>query len=237
MENRELRSFDDIENYLHFIETEYNKSYDDLNSIVIGTFEIKGKKSKEEQKRDLRGQLLTYVRTYEHYDRFLKDATTFRRQDFIRFLADYFTIVYGRKYVVKSGIKDGKQLQSVITYDLVISEDDLDRFSSDSKVLESLDFKSLFDSCHDCCLLLNDSLKFTLLDGKNLSEDFEDFPELMAAGRRLVDLKLSNPEMSDQKRLMSILSNTCLDLKGSYDVSSDEGYGQKLEKVYPESQI
>ncbi len=230
MEKVNFKTYDEIVNYLGYINLEYNKSYQELNNISIGKFEITGKKDKEVQKRELRIKLLDYVLAYQQWDSFLKDATTFRRQDIVRFLAEYFSITYGTKYVVESDISDKKQVQSVIIYDLIVSERDLKKNNGNNKMMKSLDFSTFFDSCSDCCLLLDNSLKFTLLDGINLSGNFEDFPELMTVARRLVDLKLTNPEMSDQRRLMSVLSGTCLDLVATYDEEVKTGY--KLSKNF-----
>lgn len=236
MENRSLKTYDDIVKYLEYLEVEYNKSYTELSNINIGLFEFGEKKEKEERRRSLKRQLLDYVVSYEQCDRFLKDVTTFRRQDFVKFLADFFSIVYGKKYVVQNDVKDRKQKHPVISYDLVISEDDLKNCSGDNNLMDSLSFSELFERCNDCCLLLDNSLKFTLLDGKDLSADFEDFPELIAAARMLVDLKLSNPEMSDQKRLLTILNNSCIELKTSGEGYNPHGIsGPRLEKVYSEN--
>lgn len=232
MENKNLKSYEDIFNYLEYLNKEYDKTFSELNSITINVLDLSGKKAKEEHKKDLMGRLIHYVSSYEECDRFLKDATTFRRQDIIRFLVDLFSVLYGKKYVVQCGIRDKKQVESVITYDLIISENDLSRFNGEKNVIKDVDLAALFDNCSDCCLLLDNSVKFTLLDGVDLSPDFEDFPELMVAVRRLVDLKLVNPEMSDQKRLLTVLNDSCLDLNGN---SEPQLTGPKLEKIYSEN--
>lgn len=233
MERQGLRSYDDIVKYLEYISNEYNKDFEELNSIKIGVFEFSGKKEKEDKQRELRRKLINYVVSYEQCDKFLKDSTTFRRQDFVKFLADYFSLAYGKKYVIESGISDKKQVHQIITYDLIISEEDLKGFRENDNMIKNLNFNELFDRCNDCCLLLDNSLKFTLLDGINLSSDFEDFPELMSAARSLVNLKLSKPEMSDQRRLLSVLNGTSLDLDGgSQEVESS----YNLRKTYPKSE-
>ena len=127
-------------------------------------------------------------------------------------------------------ISDKKQVYSVISYDLIISEDDMKSFCGDGEMLKSLDIDTLFDCCNDCCLLLDNSLKFTLLDGVNLSADFEDFPELIVAARNLVDLKLAKPEMSDQRRLASVLNRRFMDIEA--ETPNVESV-QRLGKSYP----
>lgn len=234
MENINFKTYDEIVQYLDSLDTMYNQESKELNDITIGVFELKGKKTKEDQRREIKKRLISYVKTYEYYDKFLRDATTFRRQDIVRFLVDYFSIVYGKKYVSLNGVSDKGQYYSVISYDLIISEKDLEKVNGNNNENKIIDFKELFDSCDDCCLLIGDSLKITLLDGKNLSSDFEDFPELVNVMKILVSLKLSHPEMSDQKRLMTILNNTCLEFN-AVSHSDDNEVGHKLEKNYPDN--
>ncbi len=234
MENINFKTYDEIVQYLDSLDTMYNQESKELNDITIGVFELKGKKTKEDQRREIKKRLISYVKTYEYYDKFLRDATTFRRQDIVRFLVYYFSIVYGKKYVSLNGVSDKGQYYSVISYDLIISEKDLEKVNGNNNENKIIDFKELFDSCDDCCLLIGDSLKITLLDGKNLSSDFEDFPELVNAAKILVSLKLSHPEMSDQKRLMTILNNTCLEFN-AVSHSDDNEVGHKLEKNYPDN--
>lgn len=234
MENINFNTYDEIVQYLDSINAMYNQESKKLNDITIGVFEIKGKKTKEDQRRELKRSLISYVKTYEYYDRFLRDATTFRRQDMVRFLVDYFSIVYGKKYVSLNGVSDRGQYYSVILYDLIISERDLEKVNENNNENKIIDFKELFDRCEDCCLLVGDSLKLTLLDGKDLSSDFEDFPELVNAAKILVSLKLSHPEMSDQKRLLTILNNSCLEFNEvSHSLNNEVGH--KLGKTYPDN--
>lgn len=218
MEKGKFRTYDDIVKYLEFSEKEYNETFEELN-----------KNRRTEYKR----KLINCIVSYDQCDKFLKDSTTFRRQDLVRFLVDYFSVVYNKKYVFESGVTDKKQNNPVISYDLIVSEEDLIRFKGDKDILRSVNFEEFFDRCNDCCLLLDNSLKFTLLDGVELSSDFKDFPELMAVVRKLVNLKLSNPEMSDQRRLMIILSDTCLDFDGG---SCEIDITQRLEKTYHDYQ-
>lgn len=236
MEKIFFNSYDDLVQYLDSIEDSYNKDKNELGGISIGALEIKEKKNKEERKNRLKANLINYVKEYEYYDRFLRDATTFRRQDFVCFLCDYFSVVYGCKYVSLSGVREKGQNKSIITYDLIISERDLQSFTGNNDEIKEFDFKLLFDGCSDCCLLLNDSLKFTLLDGKNLNSEFEDFPELIAAARSLINLKLSNPEMSDKRRLLAVLNGSCIDFKDNKVKNGENGeQGPKLEKAYLEN--
>ncbi len=230
MESRSLKSYDDIVKYLEYLNDEYEKAFKELTNINIGIFDLVGKKDKEERKKELKRQLINYVISYDQCDKFLKDSTTFRRQDFVRFLAEYFSMIYGKKYVYKCDISDKKQVYSVISYDLIISEDDMKSFCGDGEMIKSLDIDTLFDCCNDCCLLLDNSLKFTLLDGVNLSADFEDFPELIVAARNLVDLKLAKPEMSDQRRLASVLNRRFMDIEA--ETPNVESV-QRLGKSYP----
>lgn len=230
MESRSLKSYDDIVKYLEYLNDEYEKDFKEVTNINIGIFDLVGKKDKEERKKELKRQLINYVISYDQCDKFLKDSTTFRRQDFVRFLAEYFSMIYGKKYVYKCDISDKKQVYSVISYDLIISEDDMKSFCGDGEMIKSLDIDTLFDCCNDCCLLLDNSLKFTLLDGVNLSADFEDFPELIVAARNLVDLKLAKPEMSDQRRLASVLNRRFMDIEA--ETPNVESV-QRLGKSYP----
>lgn len=230
MESRSLKSYDDIVKYLEYLSDEYEKDFEELTNINIGIFDLVGKKDKEERKKELKRQLINYVISYDQCDKFLKDSTTFRRQDFVRFLAEYFSMIYGKKYVYQCDISDKKQVYSVISYDLIISEDDMKSFCGDGEMIKSLDIDTLFDYCNDCCLLLDNSLKFTLLDGVNLSADFEDFPELIVAARNLVDLKLAKPEMSDQRRLASVLNRRFMDIEA--ETPNVESV-QRLGKSYP----
>lgn len=230
MESRSLKSYDDIVKYLEYLSDEYEKDFKELTNINIGIFDLVGKKDKEERKKELKRQLINYVISYDQCDKFLKDSTTFRRQDFVRFLAEYFSMIYGKKYVYQCDISDKKQVYSVISYDLIISEDDMKSFCGDGEMIKSLDIDTLFDCCNDCCLLLDNSLKFTLLDGVNLSADFEDFPELIVAARNLVGLKLAKPEMSDQRRLASVLNRRFMDIEA--ETPNVESV-QRLGKSYP----
>lgn len=72
-------------------------------------------------------------------------------------------------------------------------------------LLAFLDLDEFSKKVSEQGLIILDEKDQSLLDGVELNKNFNSFPELKNVAYRLVDLKLSNPELSDIERMQFVL--------------------------------
>lgn len=199
-----LKTYDDIVNYLSFIEGKYRETEEELSNIKIGLFTADKTKLKA-RKAKLEEDLEKYTDIYDYYDILFREATTFERRDFSLFIARYFSVVFGKSYEVQCGVRDVTESKYAKMCDFVASTEDLEKLEKKYDLNGNVKMGEIIAECEDTCLYLGGTSRHRIFEDSELNSDFAEFPEILEAGRRLIDLKLSDPELSDQKRLMMVL--------------------------------
>lgn len=201
-----LRTYDDIVDYLSFIEEKYKQVEEELSEIKIGVF-TRGKADLKAKKQKLEKELERYTDIYDYYDNLFREATTFERKDFSEFIAKYFSVVFGKTYEVQRGVRDISESKYAKQCDFIASTEDFEKLDKKYDLNGPVKMSNVIEECSDTCLYLGGTSKHTIFDDSELNSDFADFPEILEAGKRLIDLKLLNPGLSDKKRLMIVLRN------------------------------
>lgn len=184
----EIVTFDEIANYLNaFLE----KRYKDLRGEYETLLEASGllKKHKDDyikKQRNLISDIFEIYTIYSYYDLLLKKASTFERKQIAKMFKTFYSALYKKEFTILN-IKGNI---------VVAAADDL----GNNTTVENLNIEDLLANSQDTCIVLSHP-SYTLLDGPRLSSDFASFPEIMPIARRLIDLYIVNPEMSDRLRM------------------------------------
>lgn len=219
--------------YLNFSSLEGIKSYlnecfriiseleSEMDDMIINIYNPKRHKLKKRRriiKKRLKG-IRANVRTLKNL---LEDYTTFDRDIFLPFLREYLTIKECENYELLLDVEEmdlGMALATK-TYPLNLYGDHYDIVTTDynKEILEDAqdswsladiddvdDFLSNLDDDKYICLEESDA--YTLLDGLKLNEDFSSYPYLYDLATELIDMKLSNPRISDKERLENVLND------------------------------
>ncbi len=197
MSEIKFKKCDDILDYLLFLEKKLVSLEEELSSLRFSIFSKKAK----ERKKLIKCNLKKIYETLEDYDDFLYDATTFQRKDLAMFFSKYFTALYGIKYTVEEDAKDKSEGSTWIPTDIIASERDFARIDKKYNFKRKVNVDDIIDMCQDSCLCLGGPEEYTLLEGTKLSPELEGFPEVADIVKILVDLKLADPTLSDEKRL------------------------------------
>lgn len=200
MISKNIKSFDDILKHISALEARLANLESELRSINDILHLLTNKDArirKEEIKEELEG--IDY--TLEEYDTFLQSATTFNKDDLDKFFIRYFSIIYGIKYSVQTDIKDKSEGIHYVLTDLIASNQDFAKIDQYFNLRHKVDLDEVIDLCEDTCICLGGQDPYPLLRGVNLNDELKEFPELNEAVKLLVDLKLSDPNLSNQQRL------------------------------------
>lgn len=207
----------DILIYLEMCEEEQTKVFDRLDKIKIGLFDPDRKELSQERK-DLKQKLRIIKFRIEKCVEILENNTTFNNRVFLNFLAKYLSLKEGTEYALMDITEDNVGLGiATKTYGCMASKYNVVTTANNKKLLEKQgssgtfgattdDINEYFRVCKDkkyICLL--DEKNYTLLDGSSLREGFERYTYLQGLAFRLVDLKIQNPKLSDEKRLNMVL--------------------------------
>lgn len=146
----------------------------------------------------------------------LENYTTFDSDIFLPFLCEYLTLKEHEKYELLLDVEEMDFGMAIVTktyplnlygshynivttdYNCEILEDSTDTWSfADTNDID--DFLSYLDD--DKYICLEDSDCYTLLNGVSLDSDYDRYPYLCDLANELIDMKLSNPDISDEERL------------------------------------
>lgn len=208
----------DVLIYLEMCEEDQKKTFSRLDKMDIGFFDSKELKQK---RNDLKKQLRIIKFRIENCVGILEKNTTFNRRLFLNFLVKYLTLREGVEYAVMTVTEDDVALGiATKTYGCMSTEYEIITTTDNKSKLESKGDQGTFGATTDD---INDYLKvckdkkylcfseeetqFTLLRGSSLSKEFAKYPYFRNLAFDLVDLKMQNPNMSDEERLKAILNS------------------------------
>lgn len=234
MVRSKLKNCNDILDYLSFLERKVTALGEELNSLKFSIFS----KEARDRKKEIKANLKKIYEILDYYDDFLYDATTFQREDLDVFFVKYFTALYGIKYTVEENAKDISEGSQWVPTDIIASERDFARIDKKFNFKRKVNVDDILYMCQDSCLCIGGPEEYTLLEGTKLSKDLEGFPELAETVKILVDLKLSDPELSDKKRLAIGLKIAITRLNKKVPTSSKEQLTTPyIPKVTKEPQV
>ncbi len=200
MANNGLKTFEDVMNYLSYLEKKYEKIENELKELKIGFFSAEKKQMKAKKSKMLE-ELDRISNLYDQYDKLFKDATTFERKDLAPFLAKYFTLYYGKTYEVQYGVRDTSESKYAKSCDFIASSEDFARIDKNYDLETPINLDDVLNLCKDNCLSLGGSKAHTLLADSELNSEFSAFPEIIEVAKRLINIKLANPSLNDKQRL------------------------------------
>ncbi len=212
MTNNGLRTFNDIMDYLSYLEKKYGKIEKELKEMKIGFFSSDKKKLKN-RKSKMEEELERITDIYEYYDNFFRTSTTFSRKDLSLFLSRYFALVYGKAYEVQHGVYDVSDGKYAKTCDFIASSSDFDRIDKKYDLNKRVNLDQVMELCKDDCISLGGTKSHTLLADSELNSDFGAFPEIIEAAKKLINVKLSHPDLSDKERLEYVLKDMATDIE------------------------
>ncbi|MDE5888730.1 MAG: hypothetical protein K2H20_01790 [Bacilli bacterium] len=197
------------------------KSYDEIMSYLCSCVVRKEEITKRldeigfrlfnDEKRELRSQLKELKREFKYYNNFILSATRFDVDLLTCFLVDYLSKNTDTRYLACKAERSEScgRTYSYTKYRFVCSATDAMILQINGVNLdEYVSFSTIKDNLEDRYIKLNEDYYYSLLNCDGLNSGFENFPELLEAGKKLVDLKIAYPMMSDEERLSKVLGNT-----------------------------
>lgn len=233
MINTKLKNCEDILNYLSYIERTYDELEDEVSKMKFTFFSPSSRKRKAKIKR----RMVNIEETLEEYSDFFKESTTFPRRDLAMFFIQYFAALYNKKYIAETNIRNKSEGRYPVSCDLIASERDFKILDQKFNFKKKVNLEKAIDMCQDTCIVFGGPDPYTLLAGTNIPENIDDFPELADAIKLLIDLKLSDPNMSDRQRLAFALKILISRIaKERMAVKPTSGVAKEAPKVIKQSQ-
>lgn len=208
-----------IRDYLNECARVENNLEKELNEMYIGLFSPKRHELKK-RKAVIKSRLKRIRNNIRLCLNLLEKYTTFNDDIFLPFLRDYLSLKEDEKYELLLDVEELNFGMALITktyplnlygdhYNIVTTEENRDILMECQDSCSFADIDDINDYLenldNDKYICLEDSNCYTLLDGLDLSSDFENYPYLFDVANELVDMKLANPDMCDEERLESIL--------------------------------
>lgn len=212
MANNGLRTFDDIIDYLSYLERKYAQIEKKLSELKIGFFSADKKKLKA-KKAKMEAELDRISDTYDYYDKLFSESTTFARKDLSSFLTKYFALVYGKTYEVQREVYDTSESKYAKTCDFIASSEDFSRIDKKYDLTKQVNMDKVMELCKDDCICLGGTKTHVLLADSEMHSDFSAFPEIIEAAKKLINVKLSHPNLTDKERLDYVLKEMATDIE------------------------
>lgn len=211
-------SVKDVLIYLEMCEEEHKKTFSRLDKMDIGFFESRELKQKS---KDLKDQLRIIKFRIGKCVEILEQNTTFSKRLFLNFLVKYLTLRDGVEYVVMDITENhyfptGKIITPVYEeYKVITTVDNKNKIQKQNSNVPNVectdDISDVLRVCNDkkyiCLPNGKDEENYNLLRGVSLIECFGNYPYLREVAYDLVDLKLKNPDMSNEGRLTEVLKS------------------------------
>ncbi len=156
----------------------------------------------------------------------LEDYTTFESNQFLQFLTKYLSLQENEEYILLDNIKECVSIMVAVPvphpqittqeYNIITTAKNYEKLKSERDAYNGLGDTNNINQFLAVCenkkyINLITSSTYSLLHGLSLKDDFSDYPYLADLAYELVDLKLSNPNLSDIERLNIVLSNMQLE--------------------------
>lgn len=217
----EYKSYDEIKNYLCSCAVREEEIAKRLSEIGFQFF--------NEEKRELRNQLKELKKEFKYYNKYIQSATSFDIDLLTSFLVDYLSKNTDTRYLACKAekVESCGRTSSYSKYRFICSATDAMILQINGVNLdEYVSYSSINDNLEDRYIRLNEDYYSSLLGCDGLTGDFKNFPELLEVGKKLVDLHIAYPMMSDEERLSKVLGNTLSNCRLNWKTKS-------FNKKYP----
>lgn len=217
----DFKSYEEIMNYLSQCVVEERNISRRLSEIGVSFF--------DEEKKGLKRRLKSLKEKFKFYNKFIENATTFDPDLLSSFLVTYLSKNTDSRYLVckVERIESIGRSISHTYYRFVCSAKDILRLQiAGINVDKLIDFDDIRNNLQDRYIMINESNDYALMGCNGLCSSFESFPELLEVGKKLVDLHIAYPMMSDDERLAKVLCNTMTNCRLNWKVKS-------FNKKYP----
>lgn len=221
-----VNSYYDIETAVSYEKEKYRRCRLQLDELSINPFS-RDRFARREGKRELED----IQEKISSYCDLVDSATTFKRKELLPFLCQYLTLTEGEEYVVTKleeenddytygvsmwtlgnvtknvglstiGMMHMLDSDDTETYYLVSTAEDACKVES---IFEDYDLDSAIEEAHVTKCFYVRKKKIHMAENLSLKEKYRAFPSLEECFRRLVDLRLQNPSMSDTERFGIVL--------------------------------
>lgn len=207
-----VKNFNDVRNYLIAVDKRMCVLKEEYKNIKIHFYTLNRgdlKRRKEEIKKEL--DYWTKMNCY--YDSLVRNATRFQRTDLGEFFREYFSLMYGKGYGVYSfkDISEGCSLYDAV---LVLSDDDAEKVGKNILTTGAIHASNLLKRCKDTAICLSADTYF-LFDNARGKSQFAAFPDIIKLAIRMVDMKLSEPTLTDKEILKALIEENRLQQNSS----------------------
>ena len=206
----------DVLIYLGICEEDYKNTSSRLDKMKVGFFDSKELKKK---RNDLKHDLRIIKFRIGKCTGILEQNTLFNKRLFLNFLVKYLSLREGEEYTVMTITEEDVALEiATKAYGCFRTEYQIVTTKSNKEKLERMgnqgtfgattnDIDEYLNVCKDKKYLYfsERESQCSLLNGASLKEEFGKYPYLRDVAYELVDLKLQNPDMSDEGRLKEVL--------------------------------
>ncbi len=217
----EFNSYEEILNYLSLRVVEERNISKRISELGFSFF--------GEEKKELRSRLKKIKKDFKYYNHFIESATSFAPDLLAAFLVEFLSKNTNSRFLVCKAEKSDYcgRTYTHSNYKFICSAIDVMKMQiSGIDVDARMDFSTLQNQLMSRYIRMNEEISYSLMDCNGLCRNFENFPELLEVGKKLVDLKIAYPMMSDEERLAKVLGNTLSNCRLNWQVKS-------FNKKYP----
>lgn len=211
----EFKNYEEIMNYLSMCAVDEVKISRRISEIGFSVFDV--------EKKELKNRLKKLKTEFKYYDNFIKSATMFEPDILVSFLVEYLSKNTDSRYLAlktERVVSCGRSF-SRDYHKFICSATDVLRFQiSGIDVDKYIEFETVQNNLQDRYIRINEANSYALMGCNGLCGNFESFPELLEVGKKLVDLKIAYPMMSDEDRLAKVLGNTMSNCRLNWKVKS-----------------
>lgn len=163
------------------------------------------------EKSQLKDRLKYLKKEFKFYDKFIKNATSFYPNLLSQFLAAYLSKFTDSRFLVCSAesVESCGRSYSHSNLRFICSAVDVLKMQIEGINVDSrMDYSILKERLQDRYIRLNEDVCYALMGCDGLCDNFRNFPELVEVSKKLVDLKIAYPMMSDEERLATVYGST-----------------------------
>lgn len=208
-------SYESIMSYLSECVLEERKISKEISDIGFSPF--------DSEKKELKHKLKKIKDSFNYYNKFIEGATTFDPYLLSSFLVEYLSKNTDKRFVVCKAVKTESMGRSICTtyFKIICSAiDGMILHINGADMEKNIDYDAMQGYLHDRYIRINEEYACTLMGCSGLCSNFSAFPELMDVGKKLVDLKIAYPMMSDEERLGKVLGNTMTNCRLNWKAKS-----------------
>lgn len=197
-----IQNFDDIISRIEEYRQTYQELSDEFDGIKISLFDTE-KDYKKRRKSLLKESLTELKEKFSYLDNIIIELTSFDANLIIPFVTEYLSRNTFERYLtmnVKRVEYYGRSTQ-VDYYYFICNVKDVLGYQVSGYNPDGVYDYSIKDELSNTFIHVMQKSSYNLMSADGLTSGFKNFPELLEAARRIINLRLSNPRLGEEECL------------------------------------